>query len=240
MRTLLRRSAARRSLLGRLAPVAFVLTTLLTLAAVPASAATAPDAHLAAAFVTFTTNDDDKDFDTLVRVNVEDPFGRIAADFTDFGTQYVDNTVHGPFSMHPDTGVVAAALNTGRVRVQIVPNGHDTWRFGYELTLFFTDGTSFVIRAANLSLSESSTQLTTPFVLTTQVAVPGLVGRSEASARSALQAAGLTVGSVRHVVDPSCNFLNEVSSQNPDAGTIVNVGTAVSFTIGDRPSTPCP
>ena len=113
-------------------------------------------------------------------------FGRVATDFADFGTEYVDHSVHGPFIMHSDTGVVVAALmGNGVVRIGITPNGHDTWRFGYELTLYFTDNTSFVIRAANLSLSESSRELTTPFTLVAQVAVPNVIGDSVFDAPSA-------------------------------------------------------
>jgi hypothetical protein len=208
---------------------------------------TAPDAHLTAAGVTFTTHDDDKDFDTFVRVEVvrphvgEDPNReRIAAEGSDFGTQYTDNSVH-TFGLHADTGFVARSLAFRPfVRISIQPNGHDTWRFSYELTLDFTDGTSFVIQDGNLSLSETNTVLITPFTFTSQVAVPDVVGDSQSGAQSVLQAAGLTVGTVRHSVDHSCNFIGQVSDQNPGAGTIVNTGTAVDLTIGDRPNHPCP
>ncbi|TCO59691.1 PASTA domain-containing protein [Actinocrispum wychmicini] len=202
--------------------------------AASASAATAPDAHLAAAAVTFTTGNDNKDFDTLVRAQVETPAGRVATDFSDVGTEYKDNSVRGPFMMRTDTGVTAAMLSSGLVRITIDPVGHDTWHFSYGLTLFFSDGTSFVIQAGNLSLTESRTQLTTPFTLTTQVAVPDVIGSSPAGAQSTLRAAGLNA-ILANVVDPTCNFINLVKFENPGAGTVVNVGTTVTITVGQRP-----
>ncbi|MEU0877006.1 PASTA domain-containing protein [Lentzea sp. NPDC005914] len=195
---------------------------------------TAPDAHLSAAAVTFTTGNDNKDFDTLVRAQVETPSGRVASDFSDFGTEYKDNSVHGPFMMRTDTGVTAAMLSSGTVRISIDPNGNDTWHFNYGLTLFFSDGTSFVMQVNNKSLDQDSRQLTTPFTLATQVAVPDVIGFSASDARATLQAAGLSavVGSA---VDPTCNFINQVMRENPRAGTIVNVGSTVSITIGLKP-----
>ncbi|KJK42941.1 hypothetical protein UK23_35035 [Lentzea aerocolonigenes] len=224
----------------RLAAIGMVLPMLLGIGsqtgwAAPAVAnGTAPDAHLSAAAVTFTTGNDNKDFDTLVRAQVETPAGRVASDFSDSGTEYKDNSVHGPFMMRTDTGVTAAMLSSGTVRISIDPNGNDTWHFSYGMTLFFSDGTSFVMQVNNKSLNQDNRQLTTPFTLTTQVAVPDVIGASASSARATLQAAGLTavVGSA---VDPTCNFINVVKSENPRAGTIVNVGSAVSITIGTKP-----
>ncbi|MEV6237834.1 PASTA domain-containing protein [Lentzea sp. NPDC051838] len=195
---------------------------------------TAPDAHLSAAAVTFTTGNDNKDDDTLVRAQVETPGGRVASDFSDIGTEYRDGSVHGPFMMRTDTGVTAAMLSSGIVRISIDPNGNDTWHFSYGLTLFFSDGTSFFVQAGNLSLNQNSRQLTTPFTLTTQVAVPDVIGSSASSARATLQAAGLSTA-VTSAVDPTCNFINQVMRENPRAGTIVNVGSTVTITIGLKP-----
>jgi beta-lactam-binding protein with PASTA domain len=49
-----------------------------------------------------------------------------------------------------------------------------------------------------------------------------------------------TLGSVRAVTDNTCNNIGTVLSQDPGAGTTEPFGTAVSITIGARPSHPCP
>ncbi|MFD9697475.1 PASTA domain-containing protein [Lentzea sp. NPDC059081] len=229
-----------RTMLRRLALISTAVPLLLGIGIQSASATThtadgtAPDAHLSAAAVTLVTGNDNKDFDTLVRAQAETPSGRVAADFSDVGTEYGDNSVHGPFMMRTDTGVTAAMLSSGLVRIAIDPNGNDTWHFSYSLTLFFSDGTTFVVQAGSLSLNQDSRQLTTPFTLTTQVAVPDVVGASQSSARATLQAAGLGVV-VTSAVDPTCNFINLVMRESPRAGTVVNVGSTVTITIGLKP-----
>lgn len=72
------------------------------------------------------------------------------------------------------------------------------------------------------------------------VTVPLMRGLSYDQTQERLAAEGLRVGSIRGVEDRSCDFLDEVmSSSSPSAGTDVAVGTAVSLTIGEQPSTPC-
>ena len=75
-----------------------------------------------------------------------------------------------------------------------------------------------------------------------QVAVPHLIGDTRAQASQALQAAGLTVGTVSTRVDSTCNNIGTVLSQSPAAGTMVLLGLAVSFAIGQSPAPPhqCP
>ncbi|MGW6932062.1 FG-GAP-like repeat-containing protein [Lentzea sp. NPDC054927] len=70
--------------------------------------------------------------------------------------------------------------------------------------------------------------------------VPSLRGLTYDAARARLTAEGLRVGSIRGVVDRTCNNIDKVLSSNPSAGTEVGVGTAVDLSIGERPPTPCP
>jgi PASTA domain-containing protein len=149
------------------------------------AAATAPAATLAAASITFTTGDENKDFDTLVRAQVETPAGR---------------------------------------------------RFGYQLTMFFSDGTSIPLTAGNvLQLSESNRELIRPFTLAGEVAVPNVLGRTEPEARAAILDAGLAIGIVGRVIDPTCAAIGLVSQQNPAAGTVLPPGTRVNFTVNRAP-----
>ncbi len=70
--------------------------------------------------------------------------------------------------------------------------------------------------------------------------VPSLTDETMAVARQRLQAANLVLGTVTTVVDNTCNNIGTVISQRPAAGTVVIGGSAVSVTVGLRPSHPCP
>jgi len=75
-----------------------------------------------------------------------------------------------------------------------------------------------------------------------QVAVPRVIGDTTGQASQALLAVGLTLGTVSTRVDSTCNNIGKVLSQSPAAGTMVQLGSAVSVTIGQRPAPPhvCP
>ena len=71
--------------------------------------------------------------------------------------------------------------------------------------------------------------------------VPDVSHRTLTQATAAIQAAGLSVGRVTGVVDPSCNDLGKVTLQDPSAGTQAALGSPVDLTIGQRPTdTECP
>lgn len=62
--------------------------------------------------------------------------------------------------------------------------------------------------------------------------IPSVIGLSQADAAQTLQAAGFVLGRVATVVDLTCEYLGEVKTQNPAAGTLDPPGTAVAVTIG--------
>ena len=72
--------------------------------------------------------------------------------------------------------------------------------------------------------------------------VPPLKGDTEAVAVSALQTAGLALGSVSYAIDWTCNDIGRVLNQNPAAGTTLYYGSVVGITIGTHPPAPhlCP
>jgi beta-lactam-binding protein with PASTA domain len=59
-------------------------------------------------------------------------------------------------------------------------------------------------------------------------AVPSVIGYSQSEASAALQAAGFVLGRVAQVVDIICEFIGEVKTQSPAAGTLARLGTAVN------------
>ena len=70
--------------------------------------------------------------------------------------------------------------------------------------------------------------------------VPSLTDETTTAAGQRLQAANLVLGTVHAVVDNLCNNIGTVISQSPAAGTVLIGGSAVSVTVGVRPSHPCP
>jgi PASTA domain len=74
------------------------------------------------------------------------------------------------------------------------------------------------------------------------VLVPDVRNDRLAQAGQVLVAAGLIVGQVTNVRDPTCNNIGTVLRQNPDPGTPVQPGSAVRLSIGQRPPPPfqCP
>jgi alpha-tubulin suppressor-like RCC1 family protein len=62
--------------------------------------------------------------------------------------------------------------------------------------------------------------------------VPSVIGDTQSEAAQALQAAGFVLGRVAVVVDITCEYLGEVKTQSPVAGTFDPFGTSVSIAIG--------
>jgi hypothetical protein len=236
-----------RTILRALTLIAAMIPVVVALAVAPASAATQqavpntlPTATLTGASVSFTTNDEDKDGDSIVQVYLLTNTNVTAAIITGTFGHFDDGSFHGPYAMNTTAGITASNLSTGLVHFNFAAIFSDTWRFNYSITLTFSDGSSFVIRENNKSLTEKLNSFQTPFALTSQAPVPDVVGRTQSAATAALQAAGLTLGTVTQRTDSSCNHINTVWTESPGAGTVVNTGTAVNLTIGVKPKTPCP
>jgi alpha-tubulin suppressor-like RCC1 family protein len=62
--------------------------------------------------------------------------------------------------------------------------------------------------------------------------VPSVISLDPAGASSVLEAAGFHLGRVAQVVDITCQYLGEVKSQSPAAGTIAQPGTSVNVSVG--------
>ncbi|MFI9649301.1 hypothetical protein ACIHAA_23760 [Streptomyces sp. NPDC052040] len=115
----------------------------------------ATGATLTDASITFFTLDDNKDSDTLLSVQVLDSGNKVAASATGFFGQFGDGTTH-PITLKVRPGVTWDALQAGHLRLNIQPHGDDTWKFGYELDLNFSDGDFAPTIESRLSLSEDN------------------------------------------------------------------------------------
>jgi hypothetical protein len=96
-------------------------------------------ATLTGATITFNTFNDDKDGDTFVRTTVTGTNG-LAAVTSGFYGLFPDQSTHGPFNLTVRSGVTWESLTDNHVGITITPNGNDTWKFGFEVDLKFSDG----------------------------------------------------------------------------------------------------
>jgi hypothetical protein len=116
------------------------------------------DPTLTSASITFHTNDDDKDDDTIVYVSVQKGT-TVAADITDRFGHFNNNSDSGPFDLLMKNSLTREQLRTGNVTLAITPNGNDTWRFNFFLDLRFSDGSHLIAKANGLQMTEIFQQL---------------------------------------------------------------------------------
>jgi len=88
----------------------------------------------------------------------------------------------------------------------------------------------------NLTLS---TTVTLTVIAAGQVAVPNVVGETQADATTAITGAGLVLGTVT-TASSSTVPLGDVISESPSAGTGVNPGSAVDIVVSSGPTPPAP
>jgi len=215
-----------------------LVATAATLLVPSAASATAPTATLTAATITFTTNDDDKDADTQVLVDLTAADGRPVATRHDQYSHFDDNSVHGPYGLYVFEGITAANLVPGSLRIEDQSSVWDTWKFGYRVTLTFSDGTTYVVSEKYKQLDDWDS-FTTSFAVVAQARVPDLRGMSQTEATAALKAVGLVAGTVFTKKATRCEDVGTVLSSSPGAGSPLDAGRKVDITIGTKPSTPC-
>jgi sugar lactone lactonase YvrE len=72
-----------------------------------------------------------------------------------------------------------------------------------------------------------------------QVAVPNVLGNTQAAATTAITGAGLVLGTVSMATSNTVPS-GSVISENPGAGTLVNIGSAVNLVVSSGPPAPAP
>lgn len=138
--------------------------------------------HVTALYVQFHTNDDDKDQDTVLTVSFATR-GKVWASFHppdtgiwvdsygQTGDDYSDGKTGPPYPV-PLTGLVLKAdLHQSTTTVRIDPNGHDTWRFDYNVVAHYSDGTQEQFKFWGHALSQNVRENT--FALNAPASVAG-------------------------------------------------------------------
>jgi hypothetical protein len=115
---------------------------------------------LSNASISFHTNDEDKDDDTHVTLEVRDQNNVMAARVdNDFG-HFDDHRDNGPFGLVVRNPSEKIDLQRGSVKIHIDPNGHDTWRFNFDLDLHFDVGTHLSGGAQGIELTQDRREQT--------------------------------------------------------------------------------
>jgi hypothetical protein len=110
------------------------------------------------ASVQFRTNDDDKDHDTNVTIEVRDKIGHLVARVSDTFGPFHDQTSSGPFALEVLNKVDSSRLEGGKVLIRIDPKGNDTWRFNFLVELHMDDGSVLNASADGVELNEGTEQ----------------------------------------------------------------------------------
>lgn len=107
-------------------------------------------------WITFRTNDENKDDDTRVLVQLKSQGGQLLAQYEQpRNKEYKERFTHteqlqllGPVFERELAGAV--------LTIDIAPNGNDTWRFNYSLDGTWSDGSQFLDRQFFISLDQDS------------------------------------------------------------------------------------
>lgn len=108
----------------------------------------APPPRLSDLTIAFHTNDDDKDDDTGVQVQV----GTVAEWHQEGKEKYPDNSDHA-HTLRP-AQVNLADIQGKQLRICISPNGNDTWKFNYTLTGRRDNGGNYVVSDSSITLTQ--------------------------------------------------------------------------------------
>jgi hypothetical protein len=115
--------------------------------------------RLANATISFHTNDEDKDHDTHVTVTIRDVNSLVCAQVDNDWGHFDDQSDAGPFGLNIRNRQTADLLQSGNLTIRIDPNGHDTWRFNFNLVLTCGDGATLSGGVQGLQLSQNNKQM---------------------------------------------------------------------------------
>jgi hypothetical protein len=108
--------------------------------------------------ILFRTNDDDKDADTNVTVEVRDNTGELFARISNSFGKFDDQTTNGPFDLELLNRPDKRHVDGGNVLIRIDPKGNDEWHFNFQLECRFDNGSTATAAADGLVMNEHEQQ----------------------------------------------------------------------------------
>jgi hypothetical protein len=114
---------------------------------------------LTAGRISFHTNDEDRDWDTMVTVNVYRRDGVEVASALLPAAHFDDNSDNGPFALSTQGlgGTTWDQMRGGWLQISINANGNDTWRFNYSAQLNFSNGRYLTVGRNGVQMSDDRT-----------------------------------------------------------------------------------
>ena len=83
-----------------------------------------------------------KDADSSLTVELLRSNAELAGTLQVVGTKFDDNSSSGPFSFSMSGPFTTSDIDSGQLRVRLVPDGADDWTFDLHLTTRYSDGTA--------------------------------------------------------------------------------------------------
>lgn len=123
---------------------------------------TLADAKLINMEITFHTTSDDKDSDTRLEVWINKQGDLEAAYTQEDGEQYPNNSSHTLAVPPKSNPMLFSEVPGSWIQIRIHPYGHDTWRFSFDATLTFSDGTSIQRHGNETTLDQTANQQNFP------------------------------------------------------------------------------
>ncbi|KAK4206541.1 hypothetical protein QBC37DRAFT_380982 [Rhypophila decipiens] len=120
----------------------------------------AGEATLTAVSITFHTNDEDKDGDSHLTITLKDSVKTISATIDSDFVHFDDDHNYGPYNLDVFYPSTRSEVRAGTVTLRLDPKGHDTWRFNWQMTMTFSDGTRMRAQAAGVELSQDHREKT--------------------------------------------------------------------------------
>ncbi|KAM7214554.1 hypothetical protein V8F06_010036 [Rhypophila decipiens] len=115
---------------------------------------------LTAASITFHTNDEDKDYNSHLTITLKDSTKTISATVDSDFVHFDDDHNYGPYNLELFYPSTRSEVRAGTVTLRLDPKGHDTWRFNWQMTLTFSDGTRMRAQAGGCELSQDHREKT--------------------------------------------------------------------------------
>ena len=119
-------------------------------------------ARMTSAEVTFFNRDEGKDEDSAVLIEVMRGNAELAAEARAVGVHWEHDESSGPVGLRVHNAFTKDDIADGRVRIRLLPDGRDTWKFDMRMTAHFSDGTRQTFYWNDLRLEHNSPERLLP------------------------------------------------------------------------------
>jgi hypothetical protein len=117
---------------------------------------------MTSAEATFFNRDEGKDEDSVVLIELMRGNSELAADARSAGVHWEHNESSGPVGLRVHGSFTRDDIADGRVRIRLLPDGRDTWKFDMRMTASFSDGSRQTFYWNDLRLDQGNPERLLP------------------------------------------------------------------------------